>query len=243
MSQGEEGSKGKDADIEDHRAGVGGAGGVGGEGGGTGGTGGTGGNINYILPIKKLFFILFMIGSLNSAILFGIVALEWYTYSAQTNELAIERESEIREEARDERIQRIILNHTNEIIDNQDINGNLTREAVNLLLQGAERANVRGNVTIEFQNQLLQNINDTLAIELQRSANLTAEETQEVIDDIRIVFNTTIPELNESLTELSGLVRNTDNKLNELFYNQPANDTIRSDVFANITRNLNSSIQ
>lgn len=70
------------------------------------------------------------------------------------------------------------------------------------LITAQDAANVRGNITQTNFNNLLENINSTVAEVLEHDANLTKQETEDLVEVIRGSAQI-IPIVNESLTDLN----------------------------------------
>lgn len=155
--------------------------------------------------------ILFSIG-LDVAMFVGML----YLFEAQTAEMKREQQVVREDEASEAR-------QTQTIIDNQN-------KQIGLLTTQLDRGNTFRNQTFQFQESILRSINETVSKEFERNANLTAEETKEVVDQIRLVFNTTIPQLNNRLENLTDSI--------EQVVDRQANNTNQLRNFAGIQATL-----
>ena len=113
------------------------------------------------MPVKKLFYIVIIVGVVGIVLQSSIIALVWFTI-AEINELETPRNDAETEEAKDMRVQSLITNFTNRIIEGQNAQDSLTRNAIEILLGNTERINIIGNGTANFQQDIIRQLNETM---------------------------------------------------------------------------------
>ena len=168
-------------------------------------------NGNRVAPWK----ILSIQNVITLAAVFAVLVGMLYLFEGQNEEQA-------RDENRASIVRSSLLNSTDTILENQD-------KQTQLLTTQVERGNVFRNQSQQFNANLLTRINDTVSEVLARDANLTREEQKEVIDDIRTVFNTTIPEVYNTLSNINQTldeIRQSDvSQQNRIFFEELINNS------------------
>lgn len=105
---------------------------------------------------------------------------------------------------------------TEKLIENSDRNFHIIDDAIDILENVTQKINIgqmnaatRFNVTQENLNRILQDvdegvvaINRTVVDEASRRANLTQAETEELVDQLRVVYDSVIPEINTTLSNI-----------------------------------------